>query len=109
MNTYCMLYELKPDCVEEYIRLHQNCPDYQITALKDAGAENLEIYIYNNYCIITYELNVTFAAFLDHLGRSEDNSRWQKMVDGMFVKKPAITGQDQIQSLKKIFSLHKSV
>jgi L-rhamnose mutarotase len=105
MNTYCMIYELKPEFIEEYINLHQNCPDYQINALKDAGAENLEIYIYNNFCIITYELKVSFSVFLNILGQSPDNSRWQKMVDGMFSKKPVITGEDQIQSLKKIFSL----
>lgn len=41
MNTYCAVYNLNPDRIDEYIELHRNCWPEQLKALREAGAVNL--------------------------------------------------------------------
>lgn len=106
MNTYCAVYNLNPDRIDEYIELHRNCWPEQLKALREAGAVNLEIYLYGTQCIITYECE-NFNEFLDRLSASETNSRWQKRMDGIFVNDIALTGGQRIMPLQKIFSLKK--
>lgn len=108
MNTYCNIYELKPEQVAAYVELHEHCPDWQVQALRDAGADDLEIYLWGHYCIITYVCSVDFAQFVDNLSRSEDNSRWQQLVNGMFAQTPVIEGA-ALKPLDKIFSLREQV
>lgn len=108
MNTYCAVYNLNPDRIDEYIELHRNCWQEQLKALRESGAENLEIFINGTQCIITYECE-DFYKFLDRLSESETNSRWQKRMDGIFINDVVFTGDQKIRPLDKIFSLKKQL
>jgi len=107
MNTYCKIYKLKKDRVKDYIDCHANISDEQVRTLKKAGAENLEIYMWGEYCIITYEC-IEFGKYLDNLSRSEENARWQCVVGPMFEETPVLEGRDKIKPLEKIFSLKQA-
>jgi len=108
MNTYCAIYELKPERIEQYVQLHRECPDWQLRALRDAGAHDLEIYLWGSYCIITYACERDFADFIDRLSESADNTRWQQLMNEMFVQKPILEGTE-LKPLEKIFSLARQL
>lgn len=104
MNTYCAVYELIPDKIDEYIELHKNCWQEQLQALRESGAENLEIFLNGTQCIITYEC-IDFYRFIDNLSKNETNTKWQKIMDGIFKNDIRLTGNQGIRPLEKIFSL----
>ena len=108
MNTYCALYRLHPERVEDYCALHAACWPEQLHALREAGAEDLEIFLEGNLCIITYRCE-NFAAFLEALSHSEVNRRWQKAMQGIFLSNTSLTGENQISPARKIFSLREQL
>jgi L-rhamnose mutarotase len=108
MNTYCMIYKLKEDKIKEYIECHKNLPQKQVNVLRECGAQNLEIFLWKNYAIITYECE-DFNELLENLTASEENSEWQKIVSPMFAKTPSFEGKGKITPLEKMFSLKSSI
>lgn len=108
MNTYCAVYELNPEKVDEYIELHENCWKEQLWALRESGAENLEIFLNGSQCIIMYECE-DFYLLLENLSKNETNAKWQKRMDGLFISNVNLTGNQRIEPAKKIFSLKKKL
>lgn len=104
MNTYCAVYRLKPERIEEYCALHANCWPEQLHALRESGAENLEIFLEGALCIITYEC-ADFDRFLETLSGSEVNRRWQEAMRGIFESNTNLTGENKITPARKVFSL----
>lgn len=104
MNSYCMVYKLKEDRIGDYIRCHRSIGADQVRALRDAGAEELEIYLWGQYSVITYKCD-DFSAFIDNLSRSPVNSRWQEIVGPMFETTPQLSGEEKIVPLQRIFKL----
>ena len=104
MNTYCAVYRLNPERIDDYCTLHQNCWPDQLRALREAGAQNLEIFLEGTLCIITYMCE-DFDAFLEALSRSEVNRRWQAAMEGIFQSNTSLSGEDRIVPARKVFSL----
>ncbi len=104
MNSYCMVYKLKEDRIEDYISCHKSISQEQVQALKDAGAEDLEIYLWDSYSVITYKCE-DFGAFIDRLALSPLNSKWQEIVGPMFDTQPQFSGDEKIEPLSRIFKL----
>lgn len=90
--------------MEDYKDCHRHISSEQVKTLEKAGANNLEIYMWNEYCIITYEC-IDFSKFIENLSNSTENSKWQKIVDPMFEEIPVLEGGDVLKPLEKIFSL----
>ncbi|TAH64376.1 MAG: L-rhamnose mutarotase [Anaerolineaceae bacterium] len=108
MNSYCAVYELIPGKIDEYIELHDNCWQEQLWALRESGAENLEIFLYGTQCIITY-ICENFDVFLDNLSKSETNKKWQEKMNDFFVNNVNYTGEEKTEPVKKIFSLKEKL
>lgn len=108
MNNYCAVYELNPEKIEEYIEVHDNCWQEQLWALRESGAENLEIFLNGTQCIITYACE-SFDLFIEKLSRNETNKKWQKKMDDFFVSNVNYTGKDKIEPVRKIFSLKEKL
>lgn len=108
MKSYCAVYELYPDKIDKYIELHDNIWQEQLWALRESGAENLEIFLNGTQCIITYTCE-NFDKFLDNLSKNETNKRWQERMNDFFVNNVNYKGSDKTKPLNKIFSLKEKL
>ena len=108
MKRYCMAYEVKKEYVQKYIDMHKNCWPEQLKALRDAGAANLQIYMYGNLSIIFYECE-DFDAWLEKLVNSEANKKWQEVMNPMFAELPVLEGPARISTLEKVFDLKQQL
>lgn len=106
MNTYCKIYKLRHDRVKDYIACHKQYGEGQAQVLKDAGAKSLEIYLWEDYSIITYECE-DFDVFIQNLSSDERNARWQERVNDMFEEIPVLEGSDRLKPLEKIYSTNE--
>ena len=112
MKTYCLVNELKPGHVDDYVKVHEEAHRSewrtQLTALKNAGAENCVAYVYKNLAILLYtceDIEESFRA----LGQDEDNNRWQEMVAPFFAATPKFDGTGPIEPVRKIFDLNQQL
>ncbi len=107
MNLYCVVNELKPEGVAPYSEYHKNAHKTewktQLKALRDAGMEICNVYIWKNHAIMIVgceDLNVCYKK----LATMPDNLRWQKLMNGFFLNDPKFDGTKTI-SIEKIFDL----
>lgn len=112
MKTYCLINELKPEYVDDYVRVHEQAHltgwRSQLNALKKAGAESCVAYIYKNWSILLYtceDIGESFRA----LGEDDDNNRWQEMVAPFFAATPKFDGTGPIEPVRKIFDLNQQL
>jgi L-rhamnose mutarotase len=108
MNTYCAVYELNPGKINEYIELHENCWQEQLLALRESGAENLEIFLNGTQCIIFYECE-DFDLFLEKLSINKVNMEWQQKMKEFFAGDVNLTGDQRIAPVKKVFGLKQKL
>jgi len=108
LKRYCMIYEVKKEHVNDYIDIHKNCWPEQLKALRDAGAKNLQIFMYNNYSIILYECE-DFDEWLEKLAKTDENKKWQEILNPWFMDTPVLEGQGKIKTLEKIFDLEQQL
>lgn len=63
MKKYCFALDLKDDSklIEEYKAYHQNVWPEIISSIKDAGIEDLEIYLVGNRLFMIMKVNESFS------------------------------------------------
>tara|TARA_R110002051_G_scaffold311812_2_gene386496 strand:+ start:6182 stop:6520 length:339 start_codon:yes stop_codon:yes gene_type:complete len=78
-KRYCFFCDLKDDpiLIAEYIAHHKNVWPEIVDSIKDAGIENMEIYIKGNRLFMIMEVNETFS-FEDKAKSDRQNSRIQE-------------------------------
>jgi L-rhamnose mutarotase len=112
MRWYCLVNELKPEHVKDYVKIHETAHltewKTQLKALKEAGAQNCITYIFKNYSILFYQCEDIDKSF-EALGRIEDNNRWQAHIASWFANSPKFDGSEKAQPLKKIFDLNEQL
>ena len=112
MKRYCLVNELNEENVKDYSDIHKNAHltewKSQLSALKEAGAENCIVYIYKNISIIIYECEDIDDSF-SKLGESVENNKWQEVVAPWFSGSPKFDGSQKVDSLEKIFDLRQQL
>lgn len=112
MRWYCLVNELKPECVEEYRRAHKTMHESawarQLDILKEAGAEECICFLSGTQTILLYrceEINESFA----RLGRIEGRSAWDAYTLPMFASSPKFDGSAAVTGAEKIFDLREQL
>jgi len=112
MRWYCLVNELKPECVEEYRdahkRMHLTAWRKQLHILREAGAEECICFLNGTQTILFYrceEINESFAK----LGRIEGRSAWDEYTLPMFASTPRFDGTTKVDGLEKIFDLRQQL
>lgn len=112
MNRYVMVYELKPEHVNDYAEMHRNAHlsefKGQLRAIKDAGAQNCITYIYKNFSILLIECE-NLDRFFERLGQSEENSKWQTHTAPWFAETPKFDGSVKTVPIEKIFDMQQQL
>lgn len=112
MKWYCMVNELKPEHVADYVEIHETAHlthwKTQLDALKKAGAQNCISFLYGNKSILFYQCEDIEQSFKT-LGTIEENNAWQAHVAPWFANSPKFDGSENVQSLPKIFDLNEQL
>jgi L-rhamnose mutarotase len=112
MRWYCLVNELKPECVDEYRdahkRMHLTVWKRQLEILKEAGAEECIVFLNGTQTILFYrcgEINESFA----RLGRIEGRAAWDEYTLPMFASTPRFDGTAAVTGLEKIFDMRQQL
>lgn len=101
---YAWTWNVKPDCVEEYVKMHENAWPEVVQAHLDAGIHNYSIFQNGNQFFYVYECDDIDAANA-YISQNADCQRWNaitsKMVEGGF----DWGEEDPVVFLKEVFSL----
>jgi L-rhamnose mutarotase len=112
MKRYCLVLEIKEECVKDYVEVHKNVHKThwrtQLDALKEAGAHNCMVYMHKNLAIIFYECEDIDESF-SKLGAIEDNIKWQENQARWIADTPGSEGSQGIQTVEKIFDLNQQL
>ena len=112
MKRYCLVLEIKEEHVKDYVKAHKNVHKThwrtQLDALKQAGAHNCAVYMYQNLAIIFYECEDIDESF-NKLGAIEDNIKWQENQAPWIAETPDFDGSEGVQTIEKIFDLNQQL
>lgn len=111
MKTYCMVNRLKKECVEDYAREHENAHltrwKTQLAALRDAGAQNCQVFVQGNFSIVIMQCD-DLNECLSRLSKNPDNQQWQAMMADCFDAQVHFDGEGT-DTAKKVFDLEEQL
>ncbi len=103
-NKFAWTWKVKPECLDEYVRMHLSPWPEIMEEHSKAGIRNYSIFQNGNQFFYCYECDDVQAAFA-YIARSEACQRWDaitsKMVEGSFdYNRP-----NPIEPLREVFYL----
>lgn len=111
-KRYLRIRKLKPEMVEAYRNAHETMHEgpwkEQLQVLKEAGAEECIVYLYEDYSIILFvcdEIEESFEA----LGRDPRRKKWDDFMAPMFVELPDAEKTEGVPYLEKIFDMKEQI
>lgn len=104
MERVCFCLQVRPDCLDEYKKRHQNVWQEMRDALSATGWHNYSLFLREDGLLIGYLVTPNFQEALDRMAALEVNERWQQEMKPFFV---AAEGRpDQVmQRLEEVFYL----
>ena len=108
MKRYCLVIELKPECVKDYVDIHKNVWPELLNAMKEAEAENLLIYIYKNLSIVFYECE-DIDKFYEKYGSFEVTKKWNAIMATLLRAAPVLNGTGNVATLEKIMDFKQQL
>ena len=113
MNRYIMVYELKPEHVDDYRKMHKTAHQSefkdQLDAIRDAGCTQMMTFLFKNYSVLYVECEDDIDAYFEKLGEYDANTKWQKVTAPWFAATPSFDGEAKQQPLEKIFDLQQQL
>ncbi|MHB1346858.1 MAG: L-rhamnose mutarotase [Candidatus Humimicrobiaceae bacterium] len=108
MKRYLFVIELKPEHKKEYIEIHKNPWQELLEEIKNAGAQELLIWNYNNLSIVYYECEDIDKVY-EYLGATEVTKRWNIVTGPWLADAPSLDGSDEVSTCEKIFDLNQQL
>jgi L-rhamnose mutarotase len=113
MNRYIMIYELKPEHVDDYRKMHKTAHltefKDQLDAIRDSNCQQMMTFLYKNWSILYVETDEEIDALFTKLGEFEANSKWQKVTAPWFATTPSFDGSAKSEPIEKIFDLQQQL
>ena len=111
MKKYCLALDLKddPKLIQEYIIHHENVWPEIIKSIKNAGIENVELFLFGNRMVMTIEANDYFS-FDKKAEMDANNPRVQEWEELMWKYQQAIPGAKPGEKwvlMEKIFDMNQ--
>lgn len=111
MKTYCMVNRLKKEYVTDYEREHENAHltrwKTQLAALRDAGAQNCQVFVQGDFSIVIMVCD-DLDECLSRLSKNPDNRAWQALMADYFDATVYFDGDGTVTA-KKIFDLEEQL
>jgi L-rhamnose mutarotase len=112
MKKYCMVNEIKPERLQEYIDAHLNPWNELLACLKEAGTKEESIFILGNKALVFIECE-DMETYLEKFGRSETGKKWLAYVADFIAESPFAdeTGKavESAEGLRKVFDLNQQL
>ena len=106
-KRYVMVNELKPECVEDYKKLHLTCLETEFNgqpqAMVDSGAIETLVYVWKNFSIVYIETELELDEVFAKLGQTKSNEIWQEKANPYFAVHTTFDGEQTAQYCEKIF------
>ena len=112
MKKYCLVNEIKPECLKEYIDAHLNPWEELLTCLKEAGTKEECIFILENKALVFIECE-DMETYLEKFGKSETGKKWLAFVADFIAVSPFAdeSGKavEKAEGLRKVFDLNQQL
>ncbi len=108
MKRYCVVIEVKPECVKDYVEYHKNVWPELLQAMKESGLENMVIYNYLNYSIVFFECE-DIDKFYEKYGSFEVTQKWNALMAPMFKEAPTLDGSGSVATVEKIMDYEQQL
>ncbi len=113
MRSYCIVGNLKPECVGKYIEQHKNLHlgkhKELLEVIKDSGIQNEKVFIHENMIIIYFEaedLNKSYQI----QGKSDIVKQWNETIKPMFADVYNFNKKNHtLPVLEKVFDLNEQL
>jgi L-rhamnose mutarotase len=112
MAKYCIVGEVKQECLEEYKQLHRELHKgpYRelLKVIEDSGVKEEAVFIYKNYAIVFYEAHNLDACYEKQAG-AEVARRWNELMAPMFASSYEFNVSERLPVLEKVFDLKEQL
>jgi L-rhamnose mutarotase len=106
-----MVNRLKPECVSDYAREHENAHltrwKTQLAALREAGAQNCQVFVQDGLSIVIMVCE-DLDECLSALNKNPDNIAWQALMANYFDTDVKFDGTRTVAA-KKVFDLEEQL
>ncbi len=113
MKKYCIVANLKPECVEEYKEkhktLHLGAHKELLQVIKNSGVQEECVFINGSQLIIYFEAEDLDASYQIQ-GKADIIQQWNELMKPMFDDTYEFNEADnQLQTLEKVFDLNEQL
>ena len=113
MSTYCIIGNLKPECVEDYKEKHKtlHLGEYKklLEIIKKSGIKEEKIFIKDSMIIIIFEADNLNKSY-EIQGKSEILAKWNEVMKPMFAEAYDFNKENyKLPVLEKIFDLNEQL
>ncbi len=108
---YCLALDLKddPQAIDRYIKHHQKVPEAILQSIRDAGINEMEIFISGNRLMMVIEVSEEFSfekkAKMD--AENQEVQEWESLMSTLQQALPWAKEGEKWILMQKIFSLPK--
>ena len=104
-KKYCWVWNVKPECVDEYVKIHAECWPTVRKAHSEAGLYDYSIFQNGNQFIYTFDCDGDAAEAFAAVGKDPEVIRWNAITGPMLDISDASNVTGQAVFLKEIFRL----
>jgi L-rhamnose mutarotase len=112
MKKYCVVSEIKPECMKSYINhhkeIHKSPYKELLQIIKKSGVKEEAIFIYKNLAIIYFEADDIDRCYEFQKG-FEVVKRWNKLMAPLFESVYKFDSSKKLKTLEKIFDLNEQL
>ena len=105
MQRICWTLRVKPECIEEYKKAHENVWPEMQQALRETGWHNYTVFLREDGLLIGYLETEDFDAALKGMAEREVNARWQDAMAPFFEQLDGAHADESMRSLEQLFHL----
>ena len=112
MKKYCVISEIKPECLSSYIKnhkeIHKGPYKELLEVIKKSGVKEEVIFIYKNLAIIYFEADDIDRCY-EFQRKFEVVKKWNKLMAPLFISVYEFSSSEKLPTLEKIFDLNEQL
>jgi L-rhamnose mutarotase len=105
MKRYAFVFRIKPELKAEYKKAHDEIWPDMAKAIRDSGIKNYSIFFRKDGTLFAYLEADNPEESFSYIGKQEVNERWQKVMDGYFVKEDSTLLGPEMEGLEEVFHI----
>ena len=105
MQRVCFLLQVKPECMSEYRKAHENVWPEMLEALNKHGWHNYSLFLRKDGLLVGYVETPDLDKALAGMQDEEVNARWQTEMKDDFVELEGGAADTSLEILEQVFYL----